>query len=344
MSSKVKQAIVQFAGIALGAGLLYLAFKDTDLNQLVEALRTANYSWLFVLVLALLLSNVLRAWRWTLFLNVLPSGAGPTAPVPVKTAFYSVMIGYMVNNAVPRLGEVVRAGNLSRQASRPFSGVFATVFVERVLDVIVLAFILAGVVFLVADEPAVRDLFLGSIEQQTSGIEWWHVALFVVVLALGAGVGLWLLQWLTKQTEGVLGKIGELARSFQDGLMTAVRSPYRIGIFTSTILMWGCYLIMVYVPFLMLDMVGPFDLSWGDAFIVLGIGTIGFMIPSPGGTGSYHYAVIQTLILLGVAEDPARTYALLTHGSQFIVLTVAGFACLLAQGTKLSSALETADG
>ena len=49
------------------------------------------------------------------------------------------------------------------------------------------------------------------------------------------------------------------------------------------------------------------------------VGGIGMSLPSPGGAGSFHYATIQTLMLLfGVSVAPAASYALLVHAAGIV--------------------------
>src|SRR5690606_35412959 len=68
--------------------------------------------------------------------------------VPFRVAFYSVMIGYMVNYAAPRAGEVARAANVAAQTRLRFPGVLGTVVAERVLDVLLLGVALLSVLAL----------------------------------------------------------------------------------------------------------------------------------------------------------------------------------------------------
>jgi hypothetical protein len=106
--------------------------------------------------------------------------------------------------------------------------------------------------------------------------------------------------------------------------------------------MWATYVYLVHVPFLLLKMVDPYNLSLATSFVVLGIGTIGFVIPSPGGTGSYHYAVIQTLVLLyAVDQDAAATYAFFNHSAQVILFIIIGVMCLVLQGSSFASVWQS---
>ncbi|NBC16548.1 MAG: UPF0104 family protein, partial [Bacteroidetes bacterium] len=168
MTQRTRKWLAQIGSFVLAGVLLYLALRGVDFSAVGEALRTADYRWLLPLVVVLLLSHFLRAWRWQMLLEALPSDADNTTHrVSLKTAFYSVMIGYMVNYAAPRLGEVVRSANLSRQERLPLSGVIGTVVVERILDVLVLALGLGSVAVLLLDRlGAVRELFVDPMLNQ----------------------------------------------------------------------------------------------------------------------------------------------------------------------------------
>jgi uncharacterized membrane protein YbhN (UPF0104 family) len=97
--------------------------------------------------------------------------------------------------------------------------------------------------------------------------------------------------------------------------------------------MWLGYLLMAYIPFLMLDMGGPYDLSLIDTWVIMILGSLGVVVPVPGGTGSYHYITIEILVrLFGVDPAPAATYAVLTYAGQLILYVVVGMGFFLWEG------------
>ena len=66
-------------------------------------------------------------------------------------------------------------------------------------------------------------------------------------------------------------------------------------------------------------------LSFTDCLVVFAIGTIGIVLPAPGaGAGTYHFFVMQSLLLFGVAKEDGIAYATMVHGVQMIVLLVIG--------------------
>ena len=140
MTAHLNRILIYIASFALSGILLYLALRGVDVGELRSALQSAAYVWTLPLIAVILLSHAIRAWRWQILLDALPDRqrTGDLRSVSFKTAFLSVMIGYFVNFMAPRLGEVVRAANVSRQDGFRFSGVFGTVVVERILDIVVL--------------------------------------------------------------------------------------------------------------------------------------------------------------------------------------------------------------
>lgn len=348
MTPRLRTRLAQLGSFVLAGVLLYLALRGVDLQAVAEALRTADYRWLIPLVGVLLASHLLRAWRWRLLLEALPPAheavheampgeAHPTSRVRLGTAFAALMVGYMVNYAAPRLGEVVRSAALARRTALPFSGIVGTVVVERIVDVVVLALGLATVPFLLADRLDTLDaLFVAPVADRLVGLPLAVLAGLGVGLLVLAGLVTW--QLVRAQSESWFRRMWQqharpLARSFSSGVATLVRSPHRAGLVVSTLLMWGCYWLAAYLPFRLLGMTEPFGLAPADAWCLMLLGAIGVAIPSPGGVGSYHFITIQALVYLyAVASSAAAAYAVFVHAAQLLLYVAAGALCLLALG------------
>jgi len=347
MTPRIKNAIVQSVSIVLAVGLTYLALRNVDFSGMWHALLNANYWWLIPIIAAALLSHVLRALRWRMFIDALPeSERVETAPrVSLGLAFNSVMIGYLINNAVPRLGEFARAANISSQARWRFSSIFGTVVVERVLDMASLILILIVVGVVVGGSPAGEAVFFGPLRARFDSVGAFEIGILVAVLAVFVVVLVWLPSFLKRNggSSKLLKRLGPMINSFRVGFLTLFKSKKRVGIFVTTVVMWFCYWLMLYMPFHMLHMAQPWGLGGEAALVLLGIGSLGFVIPAPGGIGAYHYFVIQTLVLLyAVPYDQAASFAVLTHAAQLVLFGVGGFICLLAQGSSLSSMMQIA--
>ena len=127
--------------LGLGIVLLWLSFRKLDMTEVWTDIKGANYYWLIVALVLAIASHIFRALRWNLLINSL------NYKTKLSTTFYAVMIGYMANTAVPRMGELARCGVLSKKEKIPFNALFGTVISERLFDLITLGAIIVLVIF-----------------------------------------------------------------------------------------------------------------------------------------------------------------------------------------------------
>lgn len=347
MNARFRTLLAQIGSFLLAGVLLYLALRGVDLNEIVVALEHADFRLVPVLIIVVLVSHLLRAWRWKILLEALPeeSADKPAKRVSIWTAFASVMIGYMVNYAAPRIGEVARTANLASRERIQFSSVFGTVVVERILDVIVLLLALASVGLLFLDHlTSVNELFFKPATDQIGSVPVLGLAALVLAVAVLVFFIYRRALWRESALYGIWQRrVQPVMSSFKAGILTLLRTRRRIELVVSTVAIWFCYLLMAHLPLEILGMVHQYHLTLLDSWGIMIFGAIGVAIPSPGGTGSYHYITRETLThLFGVDPTAAATYAILTHGAQLILYVLVGFICILAQGTGFRSIRTTA--
>ena len=345
MSPRLRALLAQLGSFVLAGVLLYLALHNVDFQEVGRALRTADYRWLPALVGVVLLSHLLRAWRWKLLLEALP--ADVPRRISLRAAFYSVMIGYMVNYVAPRLGEVARSANLSAREHLRFSSVLGTVVVERILDVAVLLVAILSVGVLFWDRLALlHALFAAPMLDQIGWLPALALAGLVLIITI---LVLFFCRWLLRREASALrrfwrGRMQPVVVSFREGMGTLLRVRHPLAVVVSTIAMWGCYLLMAHLPLVMLGLTQSYQLSLLDGWSLMIFGSLGVVVPSPGGTGSYHWITIQVMDhLFGVARTAAATYAVVTHAAQLVLYTLTGFICLLLQGSSLRSLKATTE-
>lgn len=251
---------------------------------------------------------------------------GQTRRTSRVVAFLSLMVGYLANYAGPRVGELIRAGNVSAHEKIPFPTLLGTVVADRVLDVIMLGL---GMLLLPLIYGSELSTLVDALGQPLGNISMstWLIALGVGLVALGAAYWLFFLRRTTGES-----RLGRLIHTFRSGLLSILRTGRTGTVILLSIAMWACYVFMTWVPFAMLHMPG---FSAVDALGIMLIGSLGIVIPAPGGIGTYHFIVIQALGLLYlVPETDAATYALLTHTSQMVIYVAAGFFGILYLGNR----------
>ena len=347
MTAQLKRTLAYLISFSLAGFLLYLALEGVDIDELKVALKGAAYGWLLPFVAIILLSHVLRAWRWQILLEALPDRqrTGELTSVSFKNAFLSVMIGYFLNLLPLRVGEFVRAANLANQEGFRFSGVFGTVVVERVVDMIVLGLGILSLSFLFYDEFQFlrKSILAPALELDEGSTVFWPIlgATFIGMVSFFAYRTL-----STSQSARLLQlrrRLISMLKSFRDGVFTLLHAPRRFALIMSTIAMWFCYTVMAYVPMLMLNMPAEYGVEFVDAWSIMILGAIGIAIPSPGGTGSYHYITKLALVSLFLVDDAtALTYAVLAHGVHMVIYIASGVIALFIQGTTLKSLRSTA--
>ena len=135
--------------LGLGVLLVWLTVKDITKQQqedILVSIQKANYSFIGLSFLVGIFSHYVRAVRWKILLA--PLGYQPKT----SNTFFAVMVGYLVNLAVPRLGEVSRCGMLNSYEKIPFTEGFGSVIAERALDLVCLVLIFFITLFLEFDK------------------------------------------------------------------------------------------------------------------------------------------------------------------------------------------------
>jgi uncharacterized protein (TIRG00374 family) len=319
-----------FSGI-LTVVFLYLAFRGTDFGKLLESMKQANYGWLLLSVVCVMVSHGVRALRWRYLLNPIKRNIG------FRNLFSGVMIGYLMNNIIPRAGELVRPYTIGKLEAIPKGAALGTIVVERILDTI-------SFVVLVAMIPLVYD---GPLRETFPWLEDAGTIITVFTLAL---LGLVMTMMLKRNwTSSALGKLNHVlpprivtriergTHSFLDGFLflRQPRSFFMIAVLS--VVIWGLYILMMYVAFFAFDL----KLGMRAALVVQAISSIGVALPTPGATGTYHMFTSQTLSrLFSVSDEVALSYATMTHAFGYIGITIVGLYYFLNDHIRVSEAVE----
>jgi uncharacterized protein (TIRG00374 family) len=313
--------------LGIGAGLFWLAFRNLDLSKMVEQFRSAHYIYIFLGLLVGLFSHFMRGLRWKLLIQ--PLGYN----VPVRNSFIAVLIGYMVNFAIPRMGEVSRCVILNRSEKIPLNKLIGTVFIERIVDTITLLIII--IITFIAEYQRLKDLIYDYLYTpfmtKSSGID---VTLIIIIglIILAFIIAAILIIRLIKNKSAdnkLMAKIHSLLSGFYAGIKTIKTMDRKWEFILYSILIWTGYWMMTYVVFFAFDLTAQLGLLAGLA--VLAIGSLGIVFPSPGGMGSFHFAAILALSFyhpVGVSDvdwkNVSGLYAIINHESQMFLLIAAG--------------------
>lgn len=318
--STLKKTLGYILPFALMAIFLFFAFKDVDLEISIDRITSLSIPWLFVFLFVFILSHFLRAVRWKYILNsVKPE-------VRVKNLFGATMIGYGVNCVVPRLGELYRALFIGRWENLSRSSMLGTIIVERVVDIIGLFIaVLLSII-----------IFPGNLLEEISWLQSALTIVFVGILLIILFIILLvrykekfsdvILKIVGKFSKNIAGRLGYIFHMLADGFASLSGTKNYFMTISLTVVILFVYSINSLLGFYLvrLDEVQPVTLSM--AWISMTILAFGIIIPTPGGTGSYHAITILVLVsIFKFTYEAAAAYAIVTHLISTIVFILSTF-------------------
>lgn len=305
--------------LIIGITLLILAFKGQDLNSLISDLQKANYGWVSASLSTMFLAHVLRAFRWRMMISSLGHGT----PSMVNTT-YAVIIGYLANLALPRMGEVSRCGVVNRTDNIPVIKLIGTVIVERIIDLLMLIIFIAFSIFLqfdVISEFLYRDVFLklnGSAGNRT-------ILIFAALMLIIALVFFYIL--MKKKKWGIRSLLYNLFMDMKSGILSVKDLKNKTGFIASSIGIWLLYWISCYLCFFALNSTSRLGIM--PALSTLVFSSIGMVAPVQGGIGAFHWMVSEGLEIYNIPKSEGLAYALLIHSSQTILILFTGAISLI---------------
>ena len=316
MKKKIFSVLKYLLFFAIGGVLFWLTLRGKDINKSLTEIKNADYTWIALAIIAMLFSHIVRAMRWNQLLDTL------NIKTKTHTTFYAVMIGYFVNNAVPRLGEITRCGVLARHHKVPLNSVIGTVIAERAFDmltmfIILLITILSQLYFL---GNFIYDNIICQFPSSTSAL-----------LIIGGGfIGICLLffflyrLFLPKLSKlKLFHKILDIIKGFWQGIKTIKKIKHKNLFLLYSLLMWGFYAATTYLCFNSIS--ATKHLTFIDAITVMALGSIGTLVPTPGGIGAYQYFVTLVLIaLFSIEKNTASAFANLIYFTQWLMINIVG--------------------
>ena len=322
MKATLSKAAKPIFFLLLGVFILYQIVRSMSpevRQETWEAIQQAEYGWVILSISFGILSHLSRAQRWRML--IYPLGYRPRYLV----TFLCVMISYVANLALPRLGELLKCTFLSRYERIPADKVVGTMIAERSVDALTLLLITGAMLILQYNRISVffRAKVTEPMAAKFAGNAWLLPMLaggFVLLLIL-AWFG-----WKRLQRSDRMEKIRDVLRNVAEGL-TTVRRLENLPLFIfHSFFIWAMYFAMVIAVFPALQATADLGVSAGMAVLVFG--SVG-IIATPGGIGAYQLIVKETLVqLYGLSEAPAFAFANIVWGAQTVMIITGGLLAL----------------
>ncbi len=304
--------------LAIGGFIFWLIYKDQDIDRIKTVLRDeVNYFWIVVSLFIGLLSHISRTLRWGLMIEPVSHRPG------FKYTFLSVMVGYLMNMAFPRMGEITRCGVMAKYEKINFSKLLGTVVAERAVDMVSLLVLLAIVIFsqfgqmirFLEQNPEIESRLMALV---TSPVLL--IGLLVLVVAV------WIFRSALQHTV-FYKKLHAILMNLKEGFISIGSIKSKGWFVFHSIAIWVLYYLMFYVVFFAFEFTSDLDPIAGLTSFVLA--SFGMVAPVQGGIGAWHFMAIEGLSLYGIAYENAVIFAFVAHAAMTVMIIVLGILSLL---------------
>lgn len=335
MRSIVRTLVV----IAVAAALVGVVFYNVDVRGVVDSILHASPAWLFLSFVTMPLNLALRAWRWQYLLE-------PIGRPSFGNAFRATAVGFAASAVLPaRAGEVIRPYFLSRLESVSATGAFATVILERLLDMVTVLALLAVYVFLLRGPATAAN-------QTAFDAVTWAAGLAAISAVLGLGVLFTLarnparLAETLAKLERVLpsklaGLLSSVAEKFATGL-GIIRRPGRLAVALAlSIPLWLSIALGIWA----VAMAFRLDIPFGGSFLITALLVVGVAVPTPGAVGGFHAAFkVGATTFFGAPDAAAVGAATVLHAlTQWGPTQILGVLFAAQEGVNLAGMKKLAD-
>ena len=305
-------------GFLLSFIAIFALVKLVPIDKAIEVLKTTPFVYYLLSALFTLFFLLVRTIGWRALLGF---------KAEYKDTFLKLCMGYFINNIFPfRMGEISRALFMGASLKVNPGQVLSSIFIERIFDLIILAF------FLLIMLPYV----VGMAWIKTTA--WFILGIMII--------GLILLIFVIRNSQSVMSFLDRLSKKSNFflklfipfivsiiGGFTNLRNPKHFIVGFLGVL--GSWLVSFVQFSLFLFLLNGSSTWWWGAFANT-ILALGVALPSaPAGLGIYESSIVAGLKLFSIDESIALAYALILHISQFILIAVLGLYALMRDGYSL---------
>ena len=312
----------------LTIGLIAIFLRSINLREAWQAILRAHVAWIVAAVVVTFQTYVLRAWRWQSLL-------GPIGGAPFRTAFRTTVIGFAATFLLPaRVGEVLRPYLLARRERLNPAAAFATVIVERLLNLCTVLLLFSLALFTAGVDVGRETETAGVIAAAVSVV---GLAAFFVLAGHPERLGRLAGRLARRLPEKAARAVEHLVQKFAEGLKV-MRSPghLMVAVFWSVPLWLSIALGILFTSW-------AFDLtiSFVGSFLVVGYLAVGVAAPTPGAAGGFHYMYLAALTqFFGAPPDVAGAAAIVLHLVSFVPVTLLGLVYMWQEGLTLGGLKE----
>lgn len=302
MTLSIKKILKTVLPLVFGGFLVWYSISKISVDILLGFFKDANYNWIFLGLFFGILSHFSRAYRWKFMLD--PLGFKPK----FTNSILAVLVGYLVNLALPRAGEVSRALVLTNYENIPFEKGFGTIVAERIADLIMMLCIIIITLFVQFD--FIYELLSNNFDPTKIG-----GALVILILVFYIFT-----YFVKKATSGFFLRIKTFVFGLVEGVTSIFKMKKKWAFIFHTLFIWAMYVLMFWAT---IPAIEGLEVPFGG--VLIGFIAGGFSIAATnGGIGLYPIAVTAALALFDIPTEPASAFGWIMWTAQTAMVIVFG--------------------
>ena len=333
MRSRLRAVLV----IVLTLGLLAFFFNDVNFADVWTATRAADGRLLVLAVAVTMMVYALRAFRWQYLL-------APIGRTHFATAFQTTVIGFCASFLLPaRPGEVLRPYLLAKREGLPATAAFATIILERLLDLVTVLLLFGAFVLLVdpatlsADPKLYASVKTGGLIAAGGAVG--GMAIFFVLAGHPERLGTWALQLERVLPARLARVVAQFVEGFAQGLAVMRRPAHLLGSLALSFPLWMAIAAGIFLTSHAFHM----TFSYLGSFLVMTLLVVGVAMPTPGQVGGFHEMYkLAVMTFFGVGKDTAVAGAIVLHAVSFVPVTLLGLVFMAKEGLSFGRMREMA--
>ena len=301
-----------FIGIMVSLLFLYLALENVDIRVVAASFRNIDFRYLALCIVCQFASLFCRSYLWKNILSF-------EKDVRYRHSFEALLIGYMGNNVLPfRMGEAMRAYAMGKKEGISRTLSFASIILERLIDLFTLLLFFLTLVLLMKLEEWII----------LSGIVVFAFLILAILflyavasdfLSLPSALYKIAIRYIPEQLTGTVERI---AGSFVKGIKLIRSLQQALWLVFLALMAWILWTAILYFGLKAFHLNLPITATLLLSVVV----NIGVMVPSsPGFIGVFQYLCIISLSVFSVSKEVALSFSFLVHSIQYIPTTLLGW-------------------
>ena len=312
--------------LAVSICLILWLFHKVNFKQVMEiAHKGCDYLFIGIMMIATVLSLMVRGIRWGLQLN-----AAGVKPMTLVCEWVCLFGAYALNLVFPQMGEAWRCVFVSKRQKAPLSTVIGTDIGDRFIDwvIIMILFIVA----LIVAHPYIMDFMdhyqIGrEVKKVVDNATLW--------ISLGGSIAFLIaLLYFFRSRKWAQSVILTIKRMWNGFSIIFHMKLWWLYLLLS-ILTWVLYFIEIYICFFAFSYTKVFisdhTLAYGliPGLVAFVFGSLSMGIPSNGGLGPWNLAIMFALSLFAISNTDGTAFSIVVWSFQSLTYVALGIFALI---------------